>query len=1062
MNQLKHPVVANCTGLLQRFAKHILVFVFILCTATAAYAESNHTTQKRIVTGQVTEKETGDLLSGATVSIKGTTKGSMTDIDGKYAIEINSEDDILVFSFIGKRSIEKPVKGVNTLDVIMEDDATVLEEVVIQTGYMTQKKADLTGSIVTASASDLAQNPSTNVLKSLQGKLPGVFITADGSPGSSVNIQIRGLTSLNAQTGPLIILDGMAGDYNLRDINPANIESIQFLKDASSASIYGSRAGMGVIIIETKKGKAGETRVNYDGRVQFSVWANKPDLLNTEEYGRALWQANANDDKLGELAQNVRYFEYDWSYGKDGYPVLNSLKPVEWLNNAKTMRPGDTNWMDEISRTGVSQNHQVSVSSGNEKSRAFFSLGYENTQGVQIETFWKKYSARINTDFNLIDNRLKIGENFEVNYMNYREANETSWAVMEPPIVPVYTENGGWGGASLDVGMDDYRNPVMNLKLGKDNHNKFLKLIGNTYADVMIIKGLHARTSFGIDYRGSYYRAVDPKWDEADGAGRSEKFNYVRNDQSHYLEYQWTNQINYNGKFGKHSLDAVGGVEFTKAESEGFYARKNGLIIEDRNYAYLTEATGDLVTEGKGSGDEYSLFSYFAKANYVFDSKYLASVTFRYDGSSKFGKNNQWAAFPAFSLGWRMKNESFMEKFDFLSDLKLRFSWGKNGNSAIPMGWLQNVYKASYDNTSYDISGTGTGSLMSGFYKDHTGNPDLKWETITQTNYGIDFGFLNQRISGTIDYFYKKTTGMLYKPEYMGAIGEGGHRYVNGPSMDNRGIELILTYRSKPSSVFNYSITGNIATFKNKILDLPESVRSVYGGNGMLDDMIGRPRSSFYGYVADGIFKTQEEVDNSPQQNGKGLGRIRYKDLDGDGRITSDYDRTWIGVGDPDFTFGLNFQASYKNIDMSLFFQGVYGNQVRDEWIEYSDFWNITTRNNKNHLKGVFNAWTPQNPDSNIPALSTQNLNDEGRSSTYFLKDGSYLKLRSIEIGYTFPSSMMKKVLINRLRTYVSANNVFTIKKWWDDDKFTGPDPENAGFGYMVPFTVTLGVNVSF
>lgn len=1062
MNQLKHQEAIKRTDLLRKQTTHFIVMFLLIWSVTAVYASPDRTAQKRIITGHVAEKETGEPLAGAAISMKGALKGTMTDGDGNYTIETESEDDVLVFSFIGKKTVEKPVKGMKTIDIRMEEDATALDEVVIQTGYMIQRKADLTGSVAIATSSDLAQNPATNALKSLQGKLPGVFITTDGNPAANVGIQIRGLTSLNAQPGPLIVLDGLAGDYNLRDINPSNIESIQILKDASSASIYGSRAAGGVIIIETKKGKSGQTKVSYDGRVQVSTWANKPDLLNTDEYGRAIWQAYANDDKLGEIKQSIRFFDYDWSYGDDGYPALHSVKPVEWLNRGETMRSADTNWVDEIARTGVSHNHQISVSSGNDNSRTFFNLGYEDTQGIQIETFWKKYSARMNSEFYLLNKRLKIGENFEANYMNFREGNETGLAVIEPPIIPVYTDTGGWGGASLDAGMDDYRNPVKNLMLGKENVNKYLKLIGNTYADLMIVKGLHARTSFGIDYRGSYLRALDTKWSEADGSGRDEKMNYVRNDQNHFLEYQWTNQLNYTGQFGKHSINGVAGVEFTKAQSEGFYARKDGLVLEDMDYAYLSAATGDKIKEATGSGDEYALFSYFGKVNYSFDSKYLASATFRYDGSSKFGKSNQWALFPAFSLGWRIKNESFLEEADFLSDLKLRFSWGRNGNSAIPVGYLQSSYLADYNGTSYPIKGQESGSLQSGFRKNLTGNSDLKWETVTQSNYGIDFGFLDQRISGTIDYFYKKTIDMLYKPEFIGAFGEGGYRYVNGPSMENQGIELLINYRGVPTSGFNYNITANFATFRNKILSLPETVRSVYGGNGMLDDMIGRPRSAMYGYVADGIFKTQGEVDNSPQQPGKGLGRIRYKDLDGDGRITQDYDRTWIGVGDPDFTFGLNLQASYKNVDLSMFFQGVYGNQVWDEWVEYSDFWNIARVTNKNHLKGVFDAWTPQNPDSDKPALSTRNLNDEGRSSTYFIKDGSYLKLRTIELGYTFPETIIKKALISRLRTYVSANNVFTIKKWWGDNQFTGPDPESAGFGYLVPFSAVLGVNVTF
>lgn len=1036
--------------------------LFLLLATLTVFAGTQDTSQKKTVTGTVTEKSTGEALIGVSVFIKGTSTGTITNLDGNYSIEVQSENDILVFSFIGKQRIEIPVNNQTRINVTLEDDATILGEVVISTGYMVQKKADLTGSIAMATASDLAQNPSTNPLRSLQGKLPGVYITGDGGPGADMDIQIRGLSSISAQPAPLIVLDGLSGDYNLRDINPANIESIQILKDAASASIYGSRAAGGVIIIQTKKGKKGDMKISYDGRVQFSTWANKPKLMNTDEYGRAIWQAYANDGKLNEIEQGVRYFDYDWSYDSNGNPFLNSVTPIEWLNKNQTMRSADTRWADEISRTAISHNHQVAISSGTEKSRTFFSMGYENTEGIQIETFWRKYSIRLNTEYDLIDNRLKVGENFELNYINFREENQTETAVNMPPNIPVYTENGDWGGASLDVGQDDYRNPIRIMKLYKDNIEKFQKAIGNVYADLRIINGLNIRTSLGIDYRGGYHRFVDPKWKEADGSGRDEKFNYVTNKQDHFLEYQWTNQVNYYADFGRHNVSAVAGMEFTKAQSEGFSGKKDGLVMEDRDYAYLGAATGETIRDIDGWGDEYAFLSYFGKANYSYDSKYLASFTIRRDGSSKFGANNQWAVFPAFSLGWRVKNETFLSKAEFLSDLKLRFSWGQNGNSNIPAGWLQNSYRASYNDGSYALNGQESGTLQSGFIKDRTGNANLKWETVTQTNCGLDFGFFDQKLVGSVDYFYKKTTDMLYKPEYIAAVGEGGYQYMNGPDMENRGLEILLTYRGNNQSGFRYEISGNIGTYKNKILSLPDEMKSAYGGNGMLDVIIGRPKNSFYGFIADGIFKTQEEVDNSPQQSGKGLGRIRYKDLDGDGAITDEYDRTWIGVNDPDFTFGLNFQASYKNLDMSLFFQGEYGNQVWDTWLEYSDFWSLHDVANRNHLKGVFDCWTPQNPNSNKPALSTRNSNNEKRSSTYFIKDGSYLKLRTIELGYTFPESLINKVRINRLRTYVMANNVFTVKKFWDDNRFSGPDPENRGFGYAIPFSVTLGLNVTF
>jgi TonB-linked SusC/RagA family outer membrane protein len=1044
-------------------AKKILSWMLILFFGTMTVtAQDFSLSSRKTVKGIVTEKATAEPLIGVSVFIRNSTIGTTTDSNGNFTIEVSSGEDVLVFSYIGKKTFETVIKDKTWIEVFLEDDETILDEVVVQTGYMVQRKADLTGSVAIATASDIVRNPSTNVLKSLQGKLPGVYITTDGSPGSSVGIQIRGLTSLNAQPEPLIVLDGLAGDYNLRDINPANIESIQVLKDASSASIYGSRAAGGVIIIETKKAKKGDLKISYDGRVQLSAWANKPKLLDTDGYAHAIWQTYANDDKLNEIAQSIRFFEYEWDYDGNGYPVYKSYKPVEWLNNAKTMKSADTNWADEISRVGVSHNHQISIASGNDKSRTFFNLGYENTEGMQIETFWRKYSARLNTDFDLINNLLKIGENFELNYLRYRESNQTELAVKMPPNIPVYTENDDWGGASLDVGMDDYRNPVRNLLLYKDNINSFQKLIGNVYADLKIIDGLNLKTSFGVDYRGAYYRFIDPKWKEADGSGRDEKFNYVRNEQSHFLESQWTNQINYNAQLGGHNIAAVAGMEFTKTESELFYARKDGLILEDRDYGYLSAAIGDNIKDANGSGDEYALLSYFGKVNYSYNYKYLLSATIRRDGSSKFGADNRWAIFPAFSLGWRIKNESFLENTDLVSDLKLRFSWGTNGNSAIPSGYLQSSYLADYNGTSYAIRGQENGTLQSGYRKNLTGNSSLKWETVTQTNYGVDFGFFNYRLTGSIDYFYKKTTDMLYLPPYIGAFGEGGYQYVNGPSMDNRGIEFLATYKGDIQSDFGYNITANFATYKNKILDLPENVRSVYGGNGMLDDIIGRPRNSIYGYIADGIFKTQEEVDNSPQQAGKGIGRIRYKDLDGDGRITQEYDRTWIGVEDPDFTFGLNLQALYKNVDFSMFFQGVYGIQVWDTWIEFSDFWNIQDVNNTNHLKGVFDTWTPQNPNSNKPALSTRNVNNERRSSTYFIKDGSYLKLRTIELGYTLPDKLAQKASIHRVRTYISANNILTLKKFWDGNRFSGPDPENRGFGYAVPFTATLGINVTF
>jgi TonB-linked SusC/RagA family outer membrane protein len=1063
MKQSKHQTVAYWMNMLSKqLSKRLMLTILLFSCVTMFHANPLDIDQKRVVTGYVTERETGETLPGASVSIKGTSKGSMTDIDGKYSIEVDSNSDVLVFSYIGKKVLERTVGTHNTIDVTLEDDATVLKEVVIQTGYMTQKKADLTGSLAIASASDIAKNPSGNAMKGLQGKLPGVYITSNGNPADEVGIQIRGITSLNA-SAPLVVIDGQPVDINLRDINTMNIESIQVLKDAASASIYGSRAASGVILIETKKGKKGELNVSYDGSVTFSKLVHKPDMLNTEEYGRALWQANVNSGNRDPQG-TVKIFEYDWN-GDIRNPILHSLNPIPWLNSAETMPSADTDWFDAVTKTGITQRHQITVSQGNERSKSLYSLSYYDNEGYQIGTFFTQISARINTEYDLIKGRLKIGENFETSYLKYRSANEIENAVTMPPILPTHTTDGGWAGTATEKGMDDIWNPLRLLEMNKHNTEKFNKIIGSTYLDLMIIDGLHAKTQFGVNYSNGYHRHLRKSWVE--GGGKRDTENGVDNSQSHSLEYVWQNTLNYAKIFGKHDISAVAGVEYTKFESDGFSAYKDDLLIEDLDYALLHLADGTK-TALKGWTDEWALFSYFAKANYVFDTKYLFSATIRYDGSSKFGKNNRWGLFPAFSAGWRIKNEKFMESFDFLSDLKLRASWGINGNSRpLSTSALTDLYEPNYGGdvyhrTSYAIKGQETGLLQNGHRRSHTGNADLKWEETKQTNLGFDFGFFDQRLNGSFDYFYKKTTGILFEPAYPGAFGDGGYQWINGATLDNKGVELIVSYSNDHRSAFQYTISGNLSTYKNRILEIPESNKYAYGGNGITEHMIGKPRNSVYGYVADGIFKTQDEVDNHAQQTGKGIGRIRWKDLDGDGQITANYDRTWIANSDPDFLLGLSFSSSYKSFDFSMDWQGVFGQHVYDSWKVWGELWPVAAQPGKNHPRTVLDAWSTQNPDSDIPALSTGNSNKETDNSTYTFSDASYMKLRNIEIGYSFPQSLIRQASMSRLRIYASAHNVLTIKKWWADDKFQGPDPEIANFNYLRPLQIMFGVNVSF
>lgn len=1017
--------------------------------------------QQRTVSGTVADKETGETLVGVSVKVRGGRAATITDINGRYQLNISSPQAVLVFSYIGKKTLEVAVNARTNIDAEMENDDNTLSDVVIYTGYMTQKKADLTGSIVMAGKSDIARGHSANAMKGLQGKMAGVLITTNGgNPAESVGVQIRGLSSLSGSVRPLIVLDGMPTErLNLRDINAGDIESIQVLKDAASASIYGARASGGVILIQTKKGGAGKTTIEYNGSLSMNSIVNKPTLMNAREYGEAAFRAAAYDERVyGTPMSLPTTYDFIWHRDANGHAVLDSASPAQFLNTEKTVPGADTDWMGQIFRKALGTRHQLTIASGGEKSRSLFSLGYFNNEGTQINTFFRQYSIRVNTEYDLLDNRLKIGENLALTYLQYHGQNETRWAMINPPAMPVRDINGNWAGAA---GFDDFSNPVRLLELNKDNINNYVKIIGNIFLDLHIWKGLSARTQFGLDYGNSYSRAIDKKWAETGGRSSNGE-NYVTSSQSHPLNYVWTNTLNYNYTNQKHDLSVVLGQELTRYVQEGFSARREGVYLEDRDFAHIGITTGEKYSLSS-SADEYTYLSYFGKANYVYAGKYLASVTVRRDGSSLFGKRNRWGTFPAFSLGWRIKDEKFMEDAKFVSNLKLRASIGSNGSvQGLPRGYTTTPFTSDYFDTSYAIKGNETGHLMSGYRRLWLGNADLKWETTTQTDVGIDFGFFDQRLTGSLGYYFKRTKDILVQTPYIAAMGEGGEPWINGASMNNRGFELELTFTNQPKAAFEYQISLNIGTYKTKLTSLPMDVINKYPGDGMRDFVLGKTPNIFYGMVADGIFKTQEEVDRHAEQPGKAIGRIRYKDLDGDGVIDELYDRTFIGISDPDFFGGLNAELRYHNFDLNIFFQGIFGNRVDNVWKRESDLWNISVPSGKNHPTRLLGAWSFDNPNSDIPAITNTTVNHEDRFSSYYIENGSYVKLRNIELGYTVPNKLLKTLFISNLRFYFSAQNVLTLKKSWGKDRYTSFDPEMPGYGYLQPLTYTFGINLKF
>lgn len=1018
--------------------------------------------QDRIVQGKVVEEGTGEPLAGASVQIKGTNKGTMTDGKGEFQLVMGSDKGVLVISFTGKETIEQEVSGSSRITISMKNQSSMLEEVNI--GYMRQQKKDLTGSISLADASDIAKNPGSNALKSLQGKLAGVLInTNGGNPTEQVSIQIRGITSLSSAVQPLIVLDGMPLEgLNLNDINASDIASIQVLKDAASASIYGARASGGVILIETKRGQLGRTVVSYDGSISMEKVVNKPDIMDARGYGIMAFRAAAYDEKVYgtalEPALPKNAYNFVWHRNPSGLAILDDLSMTDFLDPGHKVATANTNWLDEILQTGIRTNHQVSVSSGNDKSRSFFSLGYYNSQGTQIYTSFTKYSLRANNEYNLIKNRLKIGENFTLNYLRLRDRNQQYPAMIMPPAVPVHDVDGGWAGAA---GFDDFSNPVRVLTNAKDNYNHFIKTIASGYADLTIINGLTARSQFGVDYTNAYSRTIDKKWSET-GARSSNGENYVGNDQWHRIDYVWTNTLSYRLIKGKSDINAVAGSEYTRYVFEGFNARREGIYLENRDFAGLSVATGSKQSMGS-SADEYAYYSLFAKANYAYNNRYLLSGTIRRDGSSLFGEANRYGVFPAVSAGWRLSEESFMKSVDFVSDLKLRASWGENGSvQGLPRGYTTTPFSTNYSATSYPIMGNETGQLQSGYYRVWIGNPKLKWETTTQVDLAVDFSLFERRVSGSFDVYFKKTKDILVQTPYIAAMGEGGEPWINGAGMNNKGIEFEITYRNDPASKFQYSITANGGTYKTKIIDIPKDVINKYPGNGLNDNVIGRSPNVIYGMVTDGIFKTQEEVDNHVTQSGAAIGRLRYVDVNGDGKIDQATDRAYIAALDPDFFGGLNFNLSYGSFDLNFLFQGVFGNDILDQWKYESDFWGITLPSGKNHPTRLYEAWYFDNLSSNIPAVSNVTANAESRVSSYFIENGSYLKLRNIELGYTLPRTIANRLSMQKLRAYLLAQNVLTLKKSWGDDKFTSFDPEMPSYGYLTPMIVTFGINVTF
>lgn len=905
-------------------------------------------------------------------------------------------------------------------------------------------------------------------MRALQGRVPGMTVTGNGSPSGTGSVRIRGIGSFNASQDPLFVIDGVPTTASLNSLNMNDIESMQVLKDAASASIYGSRAANGVIIITTKKGKLNQEKkvnVNFSANLtaQFYSSQSKMKLLNTQGYATAMAQAALNDG-LDPVAYASSYglnlnassgfpiSVYDYRTGNyNNYTVHGYYDG--FINAKRTMEMSNTDWLDEISRTGFLQSYDASVSTATERATALFSLGYKKNEGILKYTNFENLSARMNTSFK-ISPVVTVGENFTLTYTDQVDCQPLENALKMPSIVPVYEIDGKTYAGPVGS-MADRQNPLRELAFNKDNALNVWRLFGNAYIDITPIKGLLLRSNFGMDYDAAFIHSYNYTFNS----------DIVNNDtnsttlsQANDSKWTWSNTANYNFTLNnQHNFTVLAGMEMFRQSRIDFSGYNENYDIETPDYMYPDASSG--VERSTGNKSAYALVSFFGKVDYNWRDLILASFTIRHDGSSRFGSNNRYGTFPAATLGYRLSEN--IDK-SWLDDLKIRLSWGKTGNQAISNTARYALYVADYGNdrvtsTAYDLLLQQSGIFPSGYLASQTANPNLKWETTIQYNAGADFGLFRNKLYGSLDFYIKDVKDMLIAPAYLGAMGEGGASWLNGPSLRNWGMEMLVGWRDELACGLGYSASLNFDFFRNKVTYLPSTTTGSYA-HTTTENLVQakRPYGSIVGYVFDGIFQNEDEVLAYGQDNAR-VGGMRYADLNGDGKITAD-DQTWIYNPVPDLSFGLNVELNYKNFDFQMFWQGVLGQDVYNNQKFQNDFWSVTDAGSNKGVR-VLDGWLPKvNASSTIPMLTTNNKGDEGRTSTYFVENGSYAKLRTLQIGYNLPSKVAEKLRMSRARFYVSGQNLLTIKS----KSLTCTDPENPNWAYPIPTSVSFGLQLDF
>ena len=1042
-----------------------LAMAMLLCFPASGVNAAPASQENLTVSGVVTSAADQLPLIGVSVQVKGTSNGSITDLDGNYSVSVAS-GQTLVFSYIGFKTQEIQITNQKTLNVVMEEDSETLDEVVV-VGYGVQKKKLVTGATVQVKGETLAKMNTNSPLQAMQGQTPGVNISStSGQPGESMKVSIRGLGTVG-NASPLYLIDGVGGDIST--LNPADIESIDVLKDAASAAIYGAQAANGVVLITTKSGKAGKAQISFDAYYGWQTQARKADMLNAQEYMMI----------MDEQAVNSGNAPYDWSSYESIYDANGNVYDTDWVNSM-------------FQNNAQTQSYTLGITGGSETSTYAMSLGYMSQEGIvggKDVSNYERYNFRINSEHKLFKDSdlLKVGEQVSFVYkmnngisVGNQYNNTLRGAFGTSPLAPIYSDNNIYDSPYNDTTNSDWYNadgnPYGSMMTNSNNENKDVTFSGNVYAELQPIKNLKFRTVFGAVYTTNEYRSFSPLYQFSIYSFNNTRTSAAQN-MSHGLTMTWTNTATYDWTVGEHAFNALLGMEMSRYS--GTYLRgTTGMLrdgFDDWDHAYLDNGTATSADNGLGAAghpnDETRTVSYFARFGWNWKETYMINATVRTDGSSRFARGNRYGVFPSVSAGWTISNEAFMEDtHDWLDFLKLRVSWGQVGNQNIDN--YQYTAPITSSNTYYLFGNQVGANAQSGYwgaYPSRLANEDVTWETSEQTNIGIDARFLRSRLSLTADFYIKTTKDWLVEAPILATAGTGAP-YINGGDVKNTGIELALTWNDQIGSDFQYNVGVNGAYNKNKVGNIPTEDGIIHGDVNMLYDNTpefyrasnGHPIGYFWGFETAGIFQNQQQIDdwlaagNGVLQSDPQPGDVIYVDQDHNGTI-DDNDKVDLGNGTPDFTYGFNLGFSYKNFDFALNAYGAAGNQIVQSYRNHAN-------SHSNYTSAILGRWTGEGTSNRIPRVTETNIN--WQFSDLYIQDGDYLRISNITIGYDFAKLINLKA-ISQARLYFQVQNAFTFTK------YDGMDPE-IGYGtsdwvsgidlgyYPRPRTFLVGVNLKF